>query len=483
MGIGEKFKNMVDKTVDKMDSGIDRLCEDSKKKEPEKELTVEERLELAKKPGKDAMVMHKYYGGKIEVVPKACIRSFDDFSIWYSPGVAEPCKDIAQNPDMVYEHTCKWNTVAVVSDGTRVLGLGDIGPEAAMPVMEGKAMLFKYLGGVDCVPICLDTKDPEKIIETVRLIAPSFGGINLEDISNPKCFDILDELRADCKIPVWHDDQQGTATVEVAGAINAMKLVGKSFQDANVTIVGAGAASIAIARLLLATGFKPEHLCMCDSKGILNQSRDDLTDAYRLKKQIAEKTNGAGKTGGLREAMKGADLLIAASKPGPGTIPAEYIDLMADDPVVFATANPVPEIWPWEAKEHGCKVFATGRSDFPNQVNNSMGFPAIFRGVLDVRAKTITDEMCIAAATELARCAEEKGLTEEYIVPNMSEEEVFPREAAAVAMKAIEQGVARIKTSYKEEHDRAAEIIGRSRKLTKHMMDYGYIRKYTEPSA
>ena len=444
---------------------------------------MEERLELAKKPGKDAMIMHKYYGGKIETVPKACIRSFDDFSIWYSPGVAEPCKDIAQNPDMVYEHTWKWNTVAVVSDGTRVLGLGDIGPEAAMPVMEGKSMLFKYLGGVDCVPICLDTKDPDKIIETVRLLAPSFGGINLEDISNPKCFDILDELRADCKIPVWHDDQQGTATVEVAGAINAMKLVGKSFQDANVTIVGAGAASLAIARLLLATGFKPEHLCMCDSKGILNQSRDDLDAAHRLKKAIAAKTNGAGKSGGLKEAMEGADLLIAASKPGPGTIPPEYIDKMADDPVVFATANPVPEIWPWEAKEHGCKVFATGRSDFPNQVNNSMGFPAIFRGVLDVRAKTITDEMCIAAATELARCAEEKGLTEEYIIPSMSEEEVFPREAAAVAMKAIEQGVARIKTSYKEEHDRAAEIIGRSRKLTKHMMDFGYIKRYVEPKA
>ena len=212
MGIGEKFKNIVDKTVDKVDSGIDKICDDGKKKD-EKELTVEERLELAKKPGKDAMIMHKYYGGKIETVPKACIRSFDDFSIWYSPGVAEPCKDIAQNPDMVYEHTWKWNTVAVVSDGTRVLGLGDIGPEAAMPVMEGKSMLFKYLGGVDCVPICLDTKDPDKIIETVRLLAPSFGGINLEDISNPKCFDILDELMADCKIPVWHYDQQGTATV------------------------------------------------------------------------------------------------------------------------------------------------------------------------------------------------------------------------------------------------------------------------------
>ncbi|MFA6870069.1 MAG: malate dehydrogenase, partial [Methanomethylophilus sp.] len=202
-----------------------RVKDEGPKKE-DKEMTVEEQLTKAKKPGQDAMLMHPYYHGKIETVPKACIRSFDDFSIWYSPGVAEPCKDIAKNPERVYDHTCKWNTVAVVSDGTRVLGLGDIGPEAAMPVMEGKAMLFKYLGGVDCVPICLDTKDPEKIIETVRLIAPSFGGINLEDISNPKCFDILDALRADCKVPVWHDDQQGTATVEVAGAMNAMKLVG-----------------------------------------------------------------------------------------------------------------------------------------------------------------------------------------------------------------------------------------------------------------
>ena len=363
----------------------------------EQDISIEERLERAKKPGKDAMVMHKFYGGKVETVPKACVRSFDDFAIWYSPGVAEPCKDIAANPDMVYEHTCKWNTVAVVSDGTRVLGLGDIGPEAAMPVMEGKAMLFKYLGGVDCVPICLDTKDPDKIIETVRLIAPSFGGINLEDISNPKCFDILDELRRDCKIPVWHDDQQGTATVEVAGAINAMKLVGKKLEEAQIAVIGAGAASIAIARLLLATGFKPEHMCMCDSKGILNLSREDVKNDFKQKWDICQKTNGAGKSGGIKEAMEGADIVIAASKPGPGTIPAEYVKLMADDPVVFATANPIPEMWPWEAKEYGCKVFATGRSDFPNQVNNSMGFPAIFRGVLDVRAKTITDEMCIRA--------------------------------------------------------------------------------------
>jgi malate dehydrogenase (oxaloacetate-decarboxylating) len=443
-----------------------------------KELTVEERLELAKKPGKDAMVMHKYYGGKIETVPKSCIRSFDDFAIWYSPGVAEPCKDIAKNPDMVYEHTCKWNTVAVVSDGTRVLGLGDIGPEAAMPVMEGKAMLFKYLGGVDCVPICLDTKDPDKIIETVRLIAPSFGGINLEDISNPKCFDILDELRKDCKIPVWHDDQQGTATVEVAGAINALKLVGKKIQDAHITVIGAGAASIAIARLLLATGFKPSHLCMCDSTGILNNDRTDVEDSFRQKWEICKKTNGAGKKGGMKEAMAGADIVIAASKPGPGTIKPEYCDGMAHDGIIFATANPVPEIWPWEAKEHGVKIFATGRSDFPNQVNNSMGFPAIFRGVLDVRAKTITDEMCIAAAEELAKCAEEKGLTEEYIIPNMSEYEVFPREAVAVALKAQEQGVARLKLSRQELYDRADYMISRSRNLTKTMMKDGFIKEY-----
>jgi len=441
----------------------------------DKDVTIEERLERAKKPGQDAMILHKYYGGKIEITPKACVRSFDDFAIWYSPGVAEPCKDIAKNPEMAYEHTCKWNTVAVVSDGTRVLGLGDIGPEAAMPVMEGKSMLFKYLGGVDSVPICLDTKDPDKIIETVRLIAPSFGGINLEDISNPKCFDILDELRRDCKIPVWHDDQQGTACVTVAGAINAMKLVGKKFSDANLTVVGAGAACIAIARLLLATGFDPKKLCMCDSKGILNLSREDVRGDFRQKWEICQKTNGAGKEGGMKEAMEGADILIAASKPGPGTIPPEYCRRMADNPVVFATANPIPEMWPWEAKENGVKIFATGRSDFPNQVNNSMGFPGIFRGVLDVRATTITDEMCIAAAEELAKCAEEKGIHEEYIIPKMSEIDPFPRVAVAVALKAQQQGVARLKLSRQELFERADTIIRRSRAITDKMMKDGFI--------
>jgi len=438
-------------------------------------MTIEERLEKAKQPGRDAMVMHKFYGGKIEVVPKAPVRSFADFAVWYSPGVAEPCKAISKDIDEAYAHTCKWNTVAVVSDGTRVLGLGDIGPEAAMPVMEGKAMLFKYLGGVDAVPICLDTKDPDKIIETVRLIAPSFGGINLEDISMPKCFDILDELRNDCKIPVWHDDQQGTATVEVAGAINAMKIVGKKMSEANLCLVGAGAANIAIARLLIGTGFNPKNLCMVDSKGILNLERTDVQKDFRQKWEICQQTDGAGKKGGMKEAMEGADIVIAASKPGPGTIPKEYVKLMADDPVVFVTANPVPEMWPWEAKEMGAKIVATGRSDFPNQVNNSMGFPAIFRGTLDVRAKTITDEMCIAAATELAKCAEEKGLSEDYIIPAMSEWEVFPREAVAVALKAQEQGVARLKLTRQEIYDRAEFMIKRSRDLTKNMMKKGFI--------
>ena len=438
-------------------------------------MTVEERLAKAKQPGIDAMIMHKFYGGKIEVVPKAPVRNFNDFAIWYSPGVAEPCRAINKDIEESYVHTWRWNTVAVISDGTRVLGLGDIGPEAAMPVMEGKSMLYKYLGGVDSVPICLDTKDPDKIIETVRLLAPSFGGINLEDISMPKCFDILDELRKDCKIPVWHDDQQGTATVEVAGAINAMKFVGKKMEQANICMVGAGAANIAIARLLLATGFSPKNLCMVDSKGILNSERTDVQQDFKQKWEICLKTDGAGKKGGLKEAMKDADIVIAASKPGPGTIPAEYVKLMANDPVVFATANPVPEIWPWEAQEAGAKIVATGRSDFPNQVNNSMGFPAIFRGTLDVRAKTITDEMCIAAAKEMAKCAEEKGLTEDYIIPSMSEWEVFPREAVAVALKAQEQGVARLKLSRQEIYDRAEYMIKRSRDLTDSMMKTGFI--------
>ncbi|MDH7509369.1 MAG: NADP-dependent malic enzyme [Methanomassiliicoccales archaeon] len=442
---------------------------------PNQKKIDEERLKKAYEPARLAMKYHPYYEGKIEVVPKCPIRSFQDFAIWYTPGVAEPCRDIQKNPEHVYSHTNKWNMVAVVTDGTRVLGLGDIGPEAGLPVMEGKALLFKYLGGVDAVPICLNTKDPDEIIQAVKWIVPSFGGINLEDIAHPKCFTILDRLRKEVEIPVWHDDQQGTATIVTAGAINALKLVGKKLGEAKVAMIGAGAANIAIARVLIAAGINIKNIVMVDSKGILHPGRTDLEGKYPEKWEMALKSNVEGKVGGIKEAMEGADIVIGASKPGPDVITKEMVRSMADDAIVFATANPVPEIWPWDAKEAGARIVATGRSDFPNQINNSLGFPGIFRGALDVRARTITDEMCIAAALELAKTAEDKGLTEEYIVPTMDDWEVFPREAVAVGMKAMEQGVARIKMSRDELYDRASSIIRRARDMTKLMMKEGCI--------
>lgn len=373
-------------------------------------ISKEDLLTKAGKPAEDALRLHPFYRGKIQILPRCCVRSLDDFAIWYTPGVAEPCKVIKQNKEVVYEYTSKWNSVAVVSDGTRVLGLGDIGPEAAMPVMEGKALLFKYLGGIDAVPICLDTKDPEEIIRTVKILQPSFGGINLEDIAQPKCFTILERLRQEMEIPVWHDDQQGTAAVTLAGVINALKLVGKEIDKVKVAMIGAGAANICIARILMAAGVTPGNIIMTDSKGILNPDRIELKGTHPEKWEICEKTNAAGTAGGISEAMRGADIVIALSTPGPNVLQKEWIQTMADDAVVFACANPVPEIWPWEAKEAGARIVATGRSDFPNQINNSLGFPAIFRGALDVRAKTITDEMCIAAAQELARYAEDNAV-------------------------------------------------------------------------
>jgi malate dehydrogenase (oxaloacetate-decarboxylating) len=436
----------------------------------------EERLKKAYEPARLAMKYHPFYGGKIETVPKCPVRDFQDFAIWYTPGVAEPCRDIQKNPEHVYNHTNKWNTVAVVTDGTRVLGLGDIGPEAGLPVMEGKALLFKYLGGVDAVPICLNTKDPNEIIQAVRWLTPSFGGINLEDISQPKCFAILDELRRGLEIPVWHDDQQGTATIVTAGAINALKVVGKKVNQASIAMIGAGAANISIARVLVAMGVDAGNLVMVDSKGILHSWRTDLEEKYPEKWAMALKSNREGKTGGIKDAMKGADMVIGASRPGPDVITMDMVKGMADDAVVFATANPIPEIWPWDAKEAGARVVATGRSDFPNQINNSLGFPGIFRGALDVRAKTITDEMCIAAALEIAKTAEDKGLTEDCIVPTMDEWEVFPREALAVGMKAMEQGVARIKVSRSDLYATAEGIIRRARGITQLLMKKGCIK-------
>lgn len=441
-----------------------------------KKLTVEELIAKAKKPGIDAMKLHPFYQGKVEIVPKCAVRTFEDFGIWYTPGVAEPCKAIKENKERVYEMTNKWNNVAVVSDGTRVLGLGDIGPEAGMPVMEGKALLFKYLGGVDAFPVCLATKEPEEIIKTVKIIAPCFGGINLEDIEQPKCFYILDRLRKEMEIPVWHDDQQGTAAIILAGLINALKFVNKKMNEVKITMIGSGAANICATRIMIVAGVKPGNIIMVDSKGILNQQRTELKEKYKEKWEMCLKTNSEQKSGDAADAMKNADVCIAASKPGPGTIKPEWVKDMADDSIVFACANPVPEIWPWEAKEAGAKIFATGRSDFPNQVNNSLGFPGIFRGTLDVRAKTITDEMCVAAAKALAECAEDKGLREDYIIPNMDDWDVFPREAAAVGIKAIEQGIARKKPSREEIYENATNIIKRARDITKFSMEKGFIK-------
>jgi malate dehydrogenase (oxaloacetate-decarboxylating) len=444
----------------------------------ERPVTTEELLRKAEKPAKDAMVLHEFYKGKTQTALRAPVRSLDDFAIWYTPGVAAPCRAIAENPDLVYEYTSKWNTVAVISDGTRVLGLGDIGPKAGLPVMEGKALLYKYLGGVDGVAIMLDTKDPDEIIQTVKLLQPSLGGVNLEDISQPKCFRILDTLREECEIPVWHDDQQGTATVTLAGLINALRVVGKNIEDVRITFFGTGASNVACGRLIFAAGADPGKATFVDSKGILDAGREDLymrRAEYVDKWRYCQITNAEGRTGDAPEAMRGADVVIALSRPGPGTIQKEWVEGMADEAIVFAMANPIPEIWPWEAKEAGAAIVATGRSDFPNQVNNSLGFPGIFRGALDVRASTITDEMCLAAANALADRAIERGLDADDILPTMDDWEVFPREAVAVAMQAQDQGVARLTATPEEEYERAAAIIRTAREMTHALMEHGFI--------
>ncbi|MBI5252905.1 MAG: NADP-dependent malic enzyme [Euryarchaeota archaeon] len=420
-------------------------------------------LEEASKPVKAAKGRHAKYRGKIQILSKVPISTFEDFAVWYTPGVGEVAKAIHKNKDSVYEYTNRWNSVAIVSDGTRNLGLGDLGAEAELPVLEGKALLFKFLGGVDAFPLCIAAKGQEEIIRFVEWIKPSFGGINLEDIAQPKCFHVLDELRKNLDIPVWHDDQQGTATVTLAGLINALNLVGKKAREITVSLIGAGAANITIARFLAAYGVKIGNMIIVDRTGILHAGREELRGGYKEKWEMCLKSNREGRTGGIAEAMKGSDVCIAASAPGPGIIKRSDVASMASDAIIFALANPIPEIWPWEAKKAGARIVATGRSDFPNQINNSLGFPGIFRGALDVRAKAITDEMCIAAAKELARVAEEKGIHEKYIIPSMEEVELFPREAAAVAAKAMEQGIAGIKLGKKELLDNAAKIIQNAR--------------------
>ena len=443
---------------------------------PNKPIDVDALLAKAKKPAEDAMIMHPFYRGKIETVLKCPVRDFKDFALWYTPGVAAPCRDIAQNPDKVYEHTNKWNTVAVISDGTRVLGLGDIGPKAGLPVMEGKSLLFKYLGGVDAFPIMLDTKDPNKIIDTVLTLQPGLGGVNLEDFAQPKCFRILDTLREKAEIPIWHDDQQGTATVTLAALINALKIVGKKKEDIRIAFIGCGSANVAVARLIFSWGVDPGKCTMVDIDGILGKHRIDYERQkaiYTAQWRFCQTTNEEGRQGSIPDAMKGHDVVICYSKPGPGTVKPEWVKTMNEDPIVFAGANPIPEIWPWEAKEAGAAVVATGRSDFPNQVNNSLIFPAVFRGTLDVRATTITDEMCFAAANALANHITD--IDSEHILPSMSDWEVYTKQAAAVGMKAQELGVATLTKTYDELLESAYSMIKRSRDLTKMMMDEKFI--------
>ncbi|WP_188848318.1 NAD(P)-dependent malic enzyme [Sulfodiicoccus acidiphilus] len=425
-----------------------------------------------------SLKMHRKYGGKIEVLPKVPISSLKDFAVWYTPGVAEPSRSISKDPDLSFELTSRWNTIAVVTDGTRVLGLGNIGPEASYPVMEGKSMIFKYLGGVDAIPLPIRVSNADEFIDTVKRLEPAFGGINLEDIESPKCFHILDRLRKEMQIPVWHDDQQGTATAILAGLINALKLVNKKLNDVTVTLIGAGAANIAAARLLIRAEVKPGNMILVDRVGILNSYREDMDRMMfenKWKYELALQTNSENRTGGIEEAMRGVDVVIATSTPGPGVIKKEWVAKMNKDPVVFALANPVPEIWPHEAKEGGAKVVATGRSDFPNQVNNSLVFPAVFRGVLDVRGRTITDDMAVAAARALAAYAEEKGLNEDYILPTMEETGAYIRTAVAVGEKAMELGLARVSRTREELQASAAKAITSSKAKYEALVKAGLI--------
>jgi malate dehydrogenase (oxaloacetate-decarboxylating) len=428
---------------------------------------------------------HKHYSGKIQTVPKVPVPGFNWFNVWYTPGVSKVSTNIRDNNDCSFELSNRGNLVAVVSDSTRVLGDGDCTPPGGLGVMEGKAFLMKYLGGVDGVALCIDSKgkdgknDPEKIIDFVKMCQHSFGAINLEDISQPNCFKVLDVLREECDIPVWHDDAQGTACVTLAGLINALKLAGKKLSDAKIVLYGAGASNTTIARLIIADGGDPKNMILFDTKGSLHKNREDIKADSRFyrKWELCESTNPAVILT-MEDAMKGADVLISLSTPGPDTIKKEWVSLMAEKSIVFACANPVPEIYPYAAKEAGAYIVATGRGDFPNQVNNSLGFPGILKGALIVRAQKITDNMAIAAAHSLANYAAKRGIDPENITPTMDEADVFPVEAADVAMQAIKDGVARKNSiTWQEAYDIAKKDIEYSRSLCNTLSKEGYIEE------
>lgn len=401
----------------------------------------------------EALHMHKLNQGKLETVAKVQVMNQKDLSLAYSPGVAEPCKEIYEKPETVYDYTMKGNTVAVVSDGTAVLGLGNIGPEAALPVMEGKAVLFKSFAGVDAFPICLNTNDVEKIVETVKLLEPTFGGVNLEDIAAPNCFIIEERLKKETNIPVFHDDQHGTAIVTVAGLLNALKIVNKKMTEIKVVANGAGAAGIAIIKLLYHYGVR--DIIMCDSKGAIYEGRPEGMN--KVKEEVAKYTNREHKKGSLADVIKGADVFIGVSVAGALT--KEMVRSMNDQPIIFAMANPVPEIMPDEAKEAGAMVVGTGRSDFPNQVNNVLAFPGIFRGALDVRATHINEKMKQAAVEAIASLISDEELDTSYCIPGPFDPRVAPRVAAAVAKAAMETGVARRKVDPEEVYERTMRLV------------------------
>lgn len=425
---------------------------------------------------------HQFYGGKVQVMPKAGVFGFNWFNVWYTPGVSSVSTTIRDNNDASFDLTSRGNMVAVVSDSTRVLGDGDCTPPGGLGVMEGKAFLMKYLGGVDAIPLCIDSKDetgknnPDKIIDFVKMCQHSFGAVNLEDISQPNCYKVLDELREQCDIPVWHDDAQGTACVTLAGLINAIKLAGKKMNEVKIIMLGAGASNATIARLIIADGADPKNIIMFDSRGSLHTGREDIEADKRFyrKWELCQQTN-PNRVATPAEAFAGADICIALSQPGPDTVKQEWIRTMADKAIVFACANPVPEIYPYAAKEAGAFIVATGRGDFANQVNNSIGFPGILKGALLVRAKKITDNMAIAAAHSLANYAEKRGIDPENIVPTMDEADVFPVEAADVAMQAVKDGVARLEMSWEQVYNIASIDIKLARNTIHKLIEDGDI--------
>jgi malate dehydrogenase (oxaloacetate-decarboxylating) len=391
----------------------------------------------------EALQLHMKHQGKIEVISKVPLKNSRDLSLAYTPGVAEPCKKIKENPDSVYEYTAKGRMVAVVTDGSAVLGLGNIGAEAGMPVMEGKAVLFKNFGGVDAFPICLDTQDVNEIVDTIKHIAPTFGGINLEDIAAPRCFEVEKRLKQELDIPVFHDDQHGTAVVVLAAIINALKIVKKDIKDVKVVISGAGAAGVAISKLLLSAGVF--DVVVCDSKGIVSRDRTDLN---KSKQELADISNKQGLSGDISCALKDSDIFIGVS--GPGTVTKDMIKTMAKDAIIFALANPVPEIYPDEAKQAGAKVVGTGRSDYPNQINNVLAFPGIFRGALEVRASDINEEMKLAASYAIASLITPEELSPEYCIPGAFDKRVAAHVACEVAKAAMKSQVAKIKIDAEE---------------------------------